>query len=84
MVPVLLSNTLTFSYMAWKGIGMNINTLPVVALLWLLHPLQTEAVTYVSQRSESLVGLFYFLTLYGFVRSATAAAPAFARASAWV
>lgn len=32
MVPVLLSNTITFSYMAWKGIGMNINTLPVVAL----------------------------------------------------
>jgi predicted RND superfamily exporter protein len=32
MIPVLLSNTLTFSYMAWKGIGMNINTLPVVAL----------------------------------------------------
>ena len=32
MVPVVLSNTLTFSYMAWKGIGMSINTLPVVAL----------------------------------------------------
>ncbi|MGE5471624.1 MAG: efflux RND transporter permease subunit [Bacteroidota bacterium] len=32
MIPVLFSNTLTFSYMAWKGIGMNINTLPVVAL----------------------------------------------------
>lgn len=32
MVPVLISNTLTFSYMAAKGIGMNINTLPVVAL----------------------------------------------------
>jgi predicted RND superfamily exporter protein len=32
MIPVLLSNTLTFSYMAWQGIGMNINTLPVVAL----------------------------------------------------
>lgn len=32
MIPVMLSNTLTFSYMAWKGIGMNINTLPVVAL----------------------------------------------------
>ena len=32
MVPVLLSNTLTFSFMAWKGIGMNINTLPVAAL----------------------------------------------------
>jgi predicted RND superfamily exporter protein len=32
MVPVILSNTLTFSFMAWQGIGMNINTLPVAAL----------------------------------------------------
>lgn len=32
MVPVILSNTLTFSYMAFKGIGMNINTVPVAAL----------------------------------------------------
>lgn len=32
MIPVLLSNALTFSFMAWQGIGMNINTLPVVAL----------------------------------------------------
>ncbi len=32
MVPVLLSNTLTFSFMAWKGIGMNVNTLPIAAL----------------------------------------------------
>jgi tetratricopeptide (TPR) repeat protein len=41
-----------------------------VALLWLVHPLQTESVTYVVQRAESLVGLFYLLTLYAFVRSA--------------
>jgi protein O-mannosyl-transferase len=40
-----------------------------VALLWAVHPLQTEAVTYVSQRAESLMGLFYLLTLYGFVRA---------------
>ncbi|MBI5921818.1 MAG: MMPL family transporter [Betaproteobacteria bacterium] len=32
MVPVVISNTVTFSYMAFKGIGMNINTLPVAAL----------------------------------------------------
>lgn len=32
MVPVLLSNTVTFAYMAFNGIGFNINTLPVVAL----------------------------------------------------
>ncbi|HXC02722.1 MAG TPA: tetratricopeptide repeat protein [Opitutaceae bacterium] len=39
-----------------------------VALLWVLHPLQTEAVTFISQRAESLMGLFYLLTLYCFVR----------------
>jgi tetratricopeptide (TPR) repeat protein len=39
-----------------------------VALLWVLHPLQTESVTYISQRAESLMGLFYLLTLYCFVR----------------
>ena len=32
MVPVLLSNTVTFAYMTLKGIGLNINTLPVAAL----------------------------------------------------
>ncbi|HET7536031.1 MAG TPA: tetratricopeptide repeat protein, partial [Candidatus Didemnitutus sp.] len=39
-----------------------------VALLWALHPLQTESVTYIVQRAESLAGLFSLLTLYGFVR----------------
>jgi protein O-mannosyl-transferase len=43
-----------------------------VALLWAVHPLQTESVTYVSQRSESLMGLFYLLTLYAFIRGAQA------------
>jgi protein O-mannosyl-transferase len=39
------------------------------ALLWALHPLQTESVTYIIQRAESLMGLCYLLTLYCFVRS---------------
>ena len=43
-----------------------------LALLWTLHPLQTESVTYVSQRAEALMGLFYLLTLYGFIRSVPA------------
>ncbi len=38
------------------------------ALLWALHPLQTESVTYTIQRAESLMGLFYLFTLYAFVR----------------
>jgi protein O-mannosyl-transferase len=40
------------------------------SLLWAVHPLQTESVTYVVQRAESLMGLFYLLTLYCFVRFA--------------
>ena len=39
------------------------------AALWLLHPLQTESVTCVIQRTELLVGLFYLLTLYCFIRA---------------
>jgi len=41
----------------------------VIATLWAVHPLQTAAVTYVIQRAEALMGLFYLLTLYAFVRS---------------
>lgn len=41
----------------------------LAAGLWTLHPVQTESVTYISQRTESLMGLFYFLSLYGFVRA---------------
>ncbi len=46
-----------------------------VALLWAVHPLQTEAVTYVVQRSESLMGLLYLLTLYAFIRGAQTPEP---------
>jgi tetratricopeptide (TPR) repeat protein len=38
------------------------------ALLWTVHPLQTESVTYLVQRAESLVGLFYLLVVYAVVR----------------
>lgn len=41
-----------------------------VAVLWILHPLLTGSVTYVSQRAESLMALWYLLTLYCFVRGA--------------
>ncbi len=39
------------------------------ASLWALHPLQTESVTCIAQRTESLCGLFYLLTLYTFARA---------------
>lgn len=43
---------------------------PAVAMLWLVHPLQTESVTYIVQRAESLVGLFYLLAVYCMLRGA--------------
>jgi protein O-mannosyl-transferase len=42
-----------------------------VALLWLVHPLQTQSVTYVIQRCESMMGLFYLFSLYAWLRGAT-------------
>ena len=46
-----------------------------VALIWTLHPLQTGAVTYVAQRYESMMGLFYLLALYAAIRCGTSAHP---------
>ena len=45
----------------------------VVALLWAVHPLHTQAVTYIVQRVESLMGLFLLLTLYCAIRAAAKA-----------
>ena len=38
------------------------------ALIWLVHPLQTEAVDYLTQRTELMMGLFFLLTLYASIR----------------
>ena len=46
-----------------------------VAVLWTVHPLQTESVTYVIQRCELLMGLFCLLTLYCFIRGVESARP---------
>jgi tetratricopeptide (TPR) repeat protein len=61
----------------WRG-RFDTAALPLawtMAALWLLHPLQTEAITYVVQRAESLAGFFGLLTLYGLVRSLDSAGP---------
>lgn len=44
----------------------------VAAGAWLLHPLQTAAVTPIESRAHVLAGWFYLLTLYGFVRATAA------------
>jgi Flp pilus assembly protein TadD len=48
------------------------------ALIWMVHPLQTESVDYVTQRTELMMGLFYLLTLYCAIRAMTSS-----RADRW-
>lgn len=45
----------------------------IVCALWLLHPIQSEVVNYVVQRSESLAALFYLGVLYSSQRAWDAA-----------
>src|SRR5215831_4594622 len=39
------------------------------ALVWMVHPLLSETIDYTTQRSESLMGLFFLLTLYAAIRA---------------
>jgi len=41
----------------------------IVALVFVVHPLQTGSVTYIVQRVESLMGLFYLATIYCGIRA---------------
>jgi tetratricopeptide (TPR) repeat protein len=45
------------------------------ALIWVVHPIQTSAVTYLSQRAESLMALFFFISFYCVLRGAGSSRP---------
>jgi tetratricopeptide (TPR) repeat protein len=45
-----------------------------VALIWVVHPLTSESVTYIIERTESLMGVFLLWTLYAVIRAASPAA----------
>ena len=47
------------------------------AAVWALHPLNTQAVTYIVQRAESLMGLCFLLTVYCFQRGLGSRRPRF-------
>lgn len=51
----------------------------IAAAWWLLHPLQTESVTYIVQRAESLVSFWVILTLAAFTRGVRSSDPRRAR-----
>ena len=60
----IVRRTLLLPRCATGSAGASTGLAAAVALIWALHPLQTESVTYIVQRVESLMGLCYLLTLY--------------------
>ncbi|MBT3193314.1 MAG: tetratricopeptide repeat protein [Verrucomicrobia bacterium] len=45
------------------------------AAVWGTHPLQTQSVTYIIQRAESMMGMLSMLVLYCFIRAAESTRP---------
>jgi hypothetical protein len=72
----LVRRTLALSALHARFRGAASDLAFAVALLWVVHPRTTDAVTYITQRTESLMALCYLITLYaslrGHRRSATA------------
>jgi protein O-mannosyl-transferase len=66
---------------AWAN--ANADTVALVSTgLWLVHPIQSEAVDYVIQRTELLVSACYLATLYASIRAWDA--PTARRRAAWM
>jgi tetratricopeptide (TPR) repeat protein len=74
-----LAALVLFSLIRRLSPGSGPGVAAAAALLWVLHPLQTESVTYIVQRAEALAGLLGLLSLYSYARYAGEPP----RASAW-
>ena len=65
----------------WNGgpgpadVTMSANAALAIALVWVVHPLDSEVVLYLSERTESLMAVFYLFTLYAGLRAASADKP---------
>jgi Flp pilus assembly protein TadD len=65
----VVRRTLMIPRLAERFGGIAAHVACTVALVWVVHPLTTESVTYLVQRVESLMGLFYLLTVYCAIRA---------------
>jgi protein O-mannosyl-transferase len=67
-----IANTLLIYFISLKFLSANEyaplrNAAFIAALLFGLHPIQTEAVTYISGRSVSLMTMFYLVSLFAYI-----------------
>ena len=65
----VMRRTLELPRMRDRFGGSSANLACAVALLWVVHPLNSEVVDYLTERTESLMALFYLLTLYASIRA---------------
>jgi len=65
----IVLRTLRGPPLAARFAGSSVGVALSCALIWLVHPLCTETVNYVVQRTESMMALFYLLTLYCAIRA---------------
>ena len=60
----------TFARTSIAGIQSAARLLALIcALVWVVHPLNSEAVNYATQRTELMMGLFSLVTLYAAIRA---------------
>lgn len=81
VLALLVRGTLLLPYFdgAYAGVAEVLGL--AAALVWLVHPLGSETVVYLTQRTELLAALAYLATLWCALRHWTAPTPA--RATAW-
>jgi len=71
----IIRNTLNTSKLRDRFAAASDGVALASALIWMVHPLLTESVDYVTQRTELMMGLFYLLTLYCAIRALAASRP---------
>ena len=68
LLMAIVQRTLQLEFFQGRFHGAELPLGFLAALLWAVHPLQTETVVYTTQRTELMVGFFYFAVLYAALR----------------
>lgn len=69
VIFLIFKEILSLKHFAFRMAGRYKNTISVLAaLIFVCHPIQVNAVTYIVQRTASLAACFYFLAIYFFIR----------------
>ena len=69
LIFAIVRKTLTGRSLTARFGGTAETTALIASLLWMLHPIQSEVINYVTQRTESLAALCLLLTLYSTIRA---------------